>query len=85
MVSAALGESYAAPGAVALLDASGHSVALGVDRIFGYEHWDRSRVARVPAWLAQHLPNILKPACGMGDDGAIVWIIHPPAFAELRE
>jgi hypothetical protein len=85
LVSAALGEPYQAPTAVALLDSDGHSIALGLDAIAGYEHWDRSRLARLPKWLARHLPDILKPACGMGDDGNVVWIIHPPAFAQPRE
>ncbi len=85
VVSAALGERYQQPAAVALLESPHGSVALGVDEINGYEHWDRSRVARVPEWLARHLPKILKPACGLGDDGKIVWIVDPPAFAAHRE
>lgn len=82
VVSAALGERYEAPGAVAILESEGTSIALGLDEIAGYEHWDATRVAKLPGWLAAFLPSILKPACGMGDDGQLVWIVHPAALAQ---
>lgn len=81
-VSGALGEPYRAPAAVALIRHKERSFGLGVDEIAGYEQWDETRLAALPDWLARHLPAVLKPACGLGDDGAIVWILHPPAFLE---
>lgn len=83
-VAGVLGQPYAAPRAVALLNYRNASIALGLDEIAGYEQWDATRVAPLPRWLAQHLPDILKPACGLGDDGEIVWILHPPAFVETH-
>lgn len=53
----------------------GPPVGVMIGEVRGFETWTASRIMRLPKWLENYLPAVLKPACGIDDDGEIVWLL----------
>jgi chemotaxis signal transduction protein len=53
----------------------GPPVGVIIGEVCGFEKWSASRILPLPKWLENFLPGVLKAACGIGDDGEIVWLL----------
>lgn len=61
---------------------AGPPVGVMIGEVSGFETWDAGRIQELPAWLRDFLPAVLKPACGIDDQGQIVWMLDLAAVLE---
>ncbi|AWV91181.1 hypothetical protein [Bradymonas sediminis] len=53
----------------------GPPVGVIIGEVQGFETWTASRIMALPKWLRNYLPDVLKPACGVDENGDIVWML----------
>lgn len=53
----------------------GPPVGVIIGEVQGFETWTASRIMSLPKWLKNYLPAVLKPACGIDENGDVIWML----------
>ena len=62
-----------------VVSAHGPPVGVLIGEVSGFETWDAQRILKLPEWLKNYLPPVLKEACAVDDRGQLVWLLDLPS------